>query len=72
MNKSDKPKHEHCWEYDPGVYHHTENKCTVRRWCPECGLTQHSHTTGDWCESQIGPDKMFDSYPEGYEEPEDG
>ena len=61
-------EHEHSWMYDGSVYHATNDKCTVRRWCPECGLLQHSNTTGNWYESHVGPTKMFDCYPDGYEE----
>lgn len=66
-------KHEHIWNYGPSTYSVSGNpdKCMVRRWCTECGLIQHSLTTGEWCESPVGEDKLFDNYPDGYEPPED-
>ncbi|KKK72058.1 hypothetical protein LCGC14_2907700 [marine sediment metagenome] len=60
-------KHEHYWNYENVVYDATPNKCTVRRWCSGCGLLQHSHTTGRWYASRVGPEKMFGEYPEGYD-----
>ena len=60
-------EHEHYWLYEQAVYDATRDKCTVRRWCSRCGLLQHTHTTGRWYSSFIGPGKMFGQYPEGYD-----
>ncbi len=59
-------KHEHDWCYEQSLYGVIANKCTVRRWCSTCGLLQHSHT-GFWENSSVGPEEMFDEYPEGYD-----
>ena len=57
---------EHYWNYEHAVYDATSDKCMTRRWCSICGLMQHSYT-GAWHKSFVGPDKMFDEYPEGYD-----
>ena len=59
-------EHEHYWNYDHAIYDVIIGKCLVRRWCSICGLVQHSHT-GIWHNSSIGPEEMFDTYPEGYD-----
>ena len=59
-------EHEHYWNYDHSVYSAIHDKCTLRRWCSICGLIQHSHT-GSWFKSSVGPEEMFDEYPEGYD-----
>lgn len=60
-------EHEHSWNYEHAVYDATPNKCTIRRWCSECGLLQHTHTTGRWYDSLVGPGKLFGEYPDGYD-----
>ncbi len=59
-------EHEHFWNYDHSVYSAISGKCTVRRWCSICGLLQHAHTD-TWHNSCVGPEEMFDHYPEGYD-----
>lgn len=63
-----KKKCEHFWSYEQTVYDgNTPNESVIRRWCRDCGLIQHSYTTGRWYKTSIGPKKLFGSYPEGYE-----
>lgn len=65
---------EHIWNYDHSVYTSDvmpKKQHTIRRWCSSCGLIQHTHTSGRWYKSRVGPTKMFDTYPEGYELPKE-
>lgn len=56
------------WNYEHTIYDEGFNKCTIRRWCPNCGKIEHTSTTGKWYYStkHIGKNKMFDHYPENY------
>ena len=60
-------KCDHYWCYEQTVYDSTSNKCSIRRWCSKCGVIQHTHTTGKWYESKVGPKEIFSMYPEGYD-----